>query len=146
MRIELTQDWPYEEIAQYGPEITAAMRKLVARFPRQFTVESLFRDISEGRNQLWLILDGEGAFKAFVMTEVFVNKATGEKTVLLTEGAGEGGPALAQVLPVIEQWAIEQKADAVLPMARRGWEREISKYGYRPEFVRYRKDLPHGDV
>lgn len=146
MRVELTQDWPFEQISKYGPDITAAMRKLVDRFPRQFTIQSLFSDIHEGRNQLWLILEESGEFKAFVLTEVFTNNATGEKSVLLTEGAGEGGVALAQALPTIERWAIEQGATAVMPMARRGWEREISKYGYRPEFVRYRKDLPNGDV
>lgn len=141
MKVELTTDWPYEKMASYGADVTAAMRKLVEKFPHQFTVEALAQDVIEGRNQLWLILDEDDAFKAFVMTEIFTNKATGEKSVLLTEGAGEGGPALAQALPVIEKWAIEQGADSVLPMARRGWEREIAKYGYKPEFVRFRKEL-----
>ena len=142
MKVENTTDWPFEKIAAYGEAVTAAMAKLVARFPHQFTVESLYRDITEGRNQLWLITDDDGEFQAFVLTEIFTNTATGEKSVLLTEGAGEGGPEyLAESLPQFEEWAREQGADSILPMARRGWERAIAKYGYKPEFVRFRKEL-----
>ena len=69
MRIELTSDWTPERIASYGPEITAALRKLADRFPETFTVRSLADDLFSGRSQLWLILDGD-KFMSIVVTEI----------------------------------------------------------------------------
>lgn len=141
MRVELTQDWPFERVAAYGPQITAAMVKLVGRFPSEFTVKSLFEGILSGKNQLWLILDDDDGFLAFVMTEIRVNDATGHKSVLVSELAGEGGADVVSLIPTIEEWAKEQGAADLRPMGRRGWEKALRKQGYALDLCLYRKEL-----
>src|SRR5690606_29955334 len=41
LSIHCTTDWPFEKIAGYGPQITAAFKKLVERFPTDITLKSL---------------------------------------------------------------------------------------------------------
>lgn len=141
--IHLTTDWPYERIAQYGKEITAAMKKLAERFPNDITVKALANDVISGKNQLWLILDGE-KFVAFVTSEIKINTETGHKTVVLNELAGEGGTDIVQMIEPIEEWARSIGAHSLTPVGRLGWRKALAKQGYEADIVLYRKDLTHG--
>lgn len=141
MRIELTTDWSSEKIAPYGRDITKAMHKLVARFPKDMTVEGLAADILSGRNQLWLILDEEDAFKAFVLSEIKIVEATGHKVAMLSELAGEGGVDVVPLIAPIEEWARAEGCKELRPVGRRGWERALKKQGYKADICLYSKEL-----
>lgn len=143
LSIHLTLDWEYSRIAKYGREITAAMKTLAERFPDEITVKDLARDIINGKNQLWLILDDE-QFKAFVTSEIKVSEETGKKTVLLGELAGEGGVDLVSMIEPIEDWARSIGASYLTPIGREGWRKPLAKAGYKVDIVRYRKELTHG--
>lgn len=143
LSIHLTTDWPFERVARYGKEITAAMRKLVERFPNDLTLESMAEEIIGGKQQLWLILDGE-EFKAFVTSEIKINEATGRKSVILMELAGDGGIDLVPLISDIEKWAVEIGAHELTPLGRDGWRKPLAKAGYKPKLTLYSKDLTHG--
>jgi hypothetical protein len=143
LSIHLTTDWPFERVARYGKEITAAMRKLVERFPNDLTLESMAEEIIGGKQQLWLILDGE-EFKAFVTSEIKINEATGRKSVILMELAGDGGIDLVPLISDIENWAVEIGAHELTPLGRDGWRKPLAKAGYKPKLTLYSKDLTHG--
>lgn len=144
LSIHNTTDWPFERIAGYGPQITAAMRKLVERFPQEMTVRSLAEDIFSGKNQLWLILDEAESFVAFVTSEIKVNDATGHKSVILSELAGEGGTDLVPLIGPIEEWAKSIGAKELTPVGRLGWRKSLAKQGYEADIVLYRKELTNG--
>ena len=116
--IHLTTEWPFERVAKYGPEITAAMKKLVDRFPNEMTLQSL--------------------------AEIKVNDATGYKTVLLLELAGDGGIDLVPMIAKVEAWAVSIGAKALTPIGREGWRKPLAKLGYKTDLVLYRKELTHG--
>lgn len=143
LSIHLTTDWPFERVARYGKDITAAMKKLVERYPTDLTLESMAEEIISGKLQLWLILDGE-EFKAFVTSEIKVNEATGHKTVQLMELAGDGGVDLVPLIADIEEWAVGIGAHELTPLGRDGWRKPLAKAGYRPKLTLYSKDLKHG--
>lgn len=143
LSIHLTTDWPFERVSRYGKEITAAMRKLVERFPNDLTLESMAEEIIGGKQQLWLILDGE-EFKAFVTSEIKINEATGRKSVILMELAGDGGIDLVPLISDIEKWAVEIGAHELTPLGRDGWRKPLAKAGYKPKLTLYSKDLTHG--
>ena len=142
LSIHLTTDWPFERVAVYGREITAAMKKLVERFPNDLTMQGMAEEIISGKQQLWLILEGE-EFKAFVTSEIKVNEA-GRKTVQLMELAGDGGVDLVPMINDIEAWAVEIGASELNPLGREGWRKPLAKAGYRPKLVLYSKDLTNG--
>lgn len=143
LSIHLTTDWPFERVAAYGREITTAMKKLVERFPADLTLESMAQEIIAGKQQLWLILEGE-EFKAFVTSEIKVNETTGHKTVQLMELAGDGGVDLVPMIADIEKWAIEIGAHELTPLGRDGWRKPLARAGYRPKLTLYSKDLTNG--
>lgn len=144
LTIHNTTDWPFEKIAPYGPQITAAMKKLVARFPDIMTVASLADDIFSGKNQLWLILDEDEKFVAFVTSEIKITEATGHKTVVLSELAGEGGTDIVPLIGPIEEWARSIGAKDITPVGRLGWRKALAKQGYEADIVLYRKELIDG--
>ena len=144
LSIHLTLDWPYERVARYGREITAAIHKLVERYPNDLSVKDIAGDMMNGTSQLWLILDEEEQFKAFVTSEIKVNTDTGRKTVLLGELAGDGGLDLVSMIGPIEDWARSIGAVELTPLGREGWRKPLAKAGYRPKFVLFSKDLTNG--
>ena len=141
MKIELTTDWPMERLAGYGPQITAAMRKLVERFPTEMTVKSLMGDLISGKAQLWLIMDDDDGFLAFGMTEIRVNEATGHQCLVLSEFAGEQGIEAVPLVETIERWAVKRGITDIRPVGREGWRRALKKMGYRVDICLFRKEL-----
>lgn len=140
LEIHNTTDWPYEKVAPYGPAITAAMHKLVARYPKDVTLKGLAADVISGKQQLWLILEGE-AFSSFVLTEIRTNPATENKAVMVTSMAGEDGPVSAPLIAKIEDWARSIGAHEVSVLGRVGWRKLLGREGYATDAVLYRKDL-----
>lgn len=140
LSIHCTTDWPFEKIAGYGPQITAAFKKLVERFPTDITLKSLADEVMSGRQQLWLILEGD-EFRSFVTTEIKVNAYTGHKSVHLINLAGEGGSDLVSLIKEIEKWAKEQGAKEIVPICRLGFKKPLEKLGYRMDVSLYRKSL-----
>lgn len=138
--IHNTSDWPYEKIKPYGEDITNAMKKIVARFPHDITINSLVENIASGKEQLWLILEDEKRFVAFVTSEIVITE-TGRKRLLLLELAGEGGQTLAQMIKPIEIWAKDNGIDEICPVGRLGWVKAMKKLGYKAEVVKFTKDI-----
>lgn len=138
--IHNTEDWPHERLSAYGKDITAAMRRLAERFPKDVTLESLASDVIAGKQQLWLILDGE-QFLSFVMSEMKTNTATGHRHVTVTSMAGEDGVDSAPLIQDIETWAKEHGADEIRVVGRYGWKRPLGSLGYEMDAALFRKDL-----
>lgn len=136
----LTSEWPLEQLLPYGPQITAAIRKLQDMFPEDGTLESMAADMLAGIVQLWLMLD-DGHFKGIVLTTVKTIDVTGYKAVIVVGLAGEDGVELTPHIETIEAWAKEQGANSVTPVGRVGWKKPLSKLGYSVERVVYRKDI-----
>lgn len=140
MKIYNTQDWEPERVFRYGPEITAAMRKLVDRFPREVTMKSLAEDIISGRQRLWLVLEGED-FRSFVLTEFKTTPATEIKTVYITAMGGDDGVNATPLIAEIEAWAKAEGATQAKVIGRWGWKRPLAQEGYNMDAVVYRKEL-----
>lgn len=140
MRIVNTEDWPWERLAPYGAEITAAMKKLVDRFPKDVTVESLAQECLTGHKQLWLILDGD-RFVSFAITELRSVDATGHRMVSITSFAGEEGESTVPLISEIEAWAKDRGAMEATIIGRMGWKRSVATQGYKIDAVLYRKPL-----
>jgi len=144
LSVHLTQDWPLERLARYGPELVAAMKKLVRRFPDELSVRTLFEQIMRGEQQLWLILDESEAFKAFATSEITISEFTGKRRVILCELAGAGGVDLTDLIEPFEDWAREIGAAEVHVIGRTGWRKALATHGFKPFIMRYRKVVRNG--
>lgn len=144
MKIVNTYDWPIEKIVPYSRDLTAAIKKLCERFPDDLTVKSVMEDVLSGKHHLWLILDDNEQFKAFVTTEIFTSRFTEKKRLHLCDLGGEGGPHLADFILELEKFAAEQDITEIHAMGRIGWQKQLAKHGYHPIVFRYGKDLTHG--
>lgn len=140
LSLHYTGDWPFERVAAYGPQITAAMRKLAERFPKDVSVPALFDEIASGARQLWLILDGE-EFKSFMVSEIKDNPFTGSKSLMVTSLAGEGGEEIVPLIADVEAWAAQNGITDVIPVGRKGWGRALEKMGYKLDVCLFRKEI-----
>lgn len=138
--VHLTQDWSLEKIAPYSAALNAAMHKMQQRFPDDVSLAQMAKNIAGGKQQLWLIVDENEEFAAFVTTEIEVLKS-GKKRVNLLELAGEGGAPIADMIEPIEAWAREIGAAEICPVGRVGWRKILARHGYKPAVIRYRKEL-----
>lgn len=140
MKIVLTSDWSYEQLAPYTKSITAAMHKLRDKFPREVDIGHLAGEIMSGKRQLWLILDGD-KFVSFVLSEIQTNNATGLKTIVVPSMAGEDGPETVPLIAEIEKYGLEQGCDKSAVYGRHGWKRSLAQEGYELEMCIFGKPL-----
>lgn len=141
MKIVLTSDWSFEQLAPYTKDITAAMQKLRDKFPREVDVQHLANEIITGKRQLWLILNDDDSFISFLLSEIQTNNATGLKTVVLPSFAGEKGAETVHLIGAVEDWGREQGCDEAIAYGRWGWKRAMEKEGYEMNMVAFRKTL-----
>lgn len=141
MKIVLTTDWTFEQLAPYTKQITAAIHKLQQRFPRDVVPSHLVHEIEIGKRQLWLILTDDDEFVSFVLTEVQIADATGLKTLLIPDFAGHEGASTVHLIGELEKWGKEQGCDDCQPCGRFGWKRPLEAEGYKVHMVVYRKAL-----
>lgn len=140
LSLHYTGDWPYQDVAKYGPQITESMQKLAKRFPKDVSVPALFDEILSGQRQLWLILDGE-EFKSFMLSEIKDNPFTGCRSLMVTSLAGEGGEEIVPLIADVETWAAENDITDVIPVGRKGWGRALEKMGYKLDVCLFRKEI-----
>lgn len=141
MKLENTQDWPLDRVMKYSVQITAAMKKVIARFPEDATLKSMAEGILSGDIQMWIMLDEE-EFKGFVLTDITHTQVTNYRSVRIVCLGGIDGVDLCPHIETIEKWAWELGVDSVLPVGRMGWKKPLEKLGYVVDRVVYRKDKP----
>ena len=135
-----TSDWPFEKIAPYGEQITAALKRLVERYPYDMTLESIREELMSGQQALWLALD-DGEFVACALTEVRDVPETGRKALLIMGMAGDRGMEMVPFIDRIERWARENGLHEIRPVGRLGWRKALAEEGYEPVAIYYRKEL-----
>lgn len=139
-KIYNTHSWSYEQISPYSKDLTKAMLKLEAKFPEDINIKEIALAIAKGTQHLWLILDEQEKFCAFLTTELSRNLKN-EKRLTLCQLGGNGGASLADVLPTIERYAKEHNVKEILPIGRIGWHKQLKSHGYKPLILKYRKEL-----
>lgn len=138
--LHLTTDWPLERIMPYSPQITACLRKLRDKFPEDGTMDSYARDIISGHLQLWLALNDDD-FCGIILTTIKVVDATGYKSLIVADAAGEDGLDFVPLISTIEEWGREQGVESINPVGRIGWKKPLAAQGYEIDRVIYRKRL-----
>lgn len=141
MKVVLTTDWTFEQLAPYTKQITAAIHKLRDRFPRDVVPAHLVGEIERGKRQLWLILTDDDEFVSFVLTEIQTADATGLKTMIIPSFAGEEGAATVHLIGELERWGKEQGCDEAMVYGRLGWKRPLAAEGYKMDMTTFRKAL-----
>ena len=142
LSIRLTSGMNDEEMAPLWPGIIACLEKYVRRFPKDETVENIIAQCANGRRELWVIQDEDGAVVLAAVTEVVKIDATGNNRLVFAECAGS---RIGEVMPLItemEAWAAtERNATDAEFIGRKGWEPFLKPFGYEPAAVIYRKTL-----
>jgi hypothetical protein len=137
-----TQSWLPHQLDPYWPEIFAAMMKLKAKLPDDISYSVLIAMWANGRRKLWLILDDDGGFLAFAMTEVETNLATGRQQLVLKDCAGEGvilaRDALCEALETYaaSEGITDTRINGLLP-----WAKVTKPLGYDIHSVMLRKTV-----
>jgi hypothetical protein len=120
-------------------DIVTQMGRLAKRFKGDCTTASIFHEVYSGNRALWLILEN-GKFVAMAMSHIRTINATGQKIATLTDLAGDRVAEYAGPLcEAVEAWADENQCSVKEVLGREGWKPLLSRHGYRPYSVIYRK-------
>ena len=141
MKTELTASWEWERLAPYGRQITSALRRLEARFPKDMNAQVVVEECAAGDRDLWLVLHDDDSFASVMLSRLSTNSGTGTKALVITSLAGEDGIEATALLPVVEEHARKSGADEIQIIGRLGWKRALAKQGYGLDFAYFRKDL-----
>ena len=102
----------------------------VDRSNGRYRTDDVLNAVREGKQQLWIVLDGRDNITATVTTEIR-GYPGGRNVCNVRMCAGHGYKAWVHHLKELETWAKEQGCDMVEIMGRTGWTPELSKMGYR---------------
>lgn len=141
--IHLTHNWPSARLAPYESAISAAMARLAARFPDDISPIYIAQELLSGQRQLWLVLNENDDFVAFLTSHIETT-ARGRKRLFLLELAGYGGLKLVKLLSTIESWAQSQAIDEIIATGRWGWSKAMRGQGFCPDLIHYKKEISHG--
>lgn len=140
LQIYNSRYWSNEQINRYGKDITLAMKKLENQFPDDITVHEVAYEIAIGNQDLWVILDEQDKFFAFLTTEM-TSLPSGKKRLTLCHLAGNGGADIANLLPELEKFATQNGANEICAVGRIGWQKKLTEHGYRAVILKYKKEL-----
>lgn len=140
LTIKLTSGMSAEEMKHYWPDILQCMEKYCKRFPNDESVANIIRKCAEGKRQLWIVCDENDRVVLTPITEVVTVDATGVKRFVFSE---VGGSRIKDAMPMIEEmerWAREEHGCTEFDfVGRKGWERLLAPYGFKPQAVIWRK-------
>jgi hypothetical protein len=145
LRLVLTTHLSADQMAPYWPGIIACLEKYCARYPHDESVDNIIRQCAAGRRQLWMVLDEKDEVVLAPVTEIVTVDATGAARFVFVEVGGSRAREAMPLITEMEAWARAQGCTEFDFVGRRGWERLLAPYGYRPEAVIYRKRIPHAE-
>ncbi len=111
------------------PELWPHALPHIERFSRETMLVSpgdLYRDVSAGDKQLWMV-EGGGKVTAAVVTQVYAT-LKGRICCVWAAAGGCGIAELKRVLEHIEQWASGIGCVTIEVRGRRGWKRALPEF------------------
>jgi hypothetical protein len=129
-----------EQIDAVWPLVAPSLAAVCTRSRGKDSLAELLAAFGAGRKQLWIWWPSAAGLEALAVTEIVDYPAIKICRVCIATGAARHA-WLAPGLAVIEAWAREQGCDAVEPVARLGWKRDLKALGYRAHHVIMSKEL-----
>ena len=121
---------PPERLQFWETALVPWLEAVERRSKGRESVVDLLNGIAEQRYQLWL-WHRHAELRAIAVTEVLVH-AGGAKVCRIRICTGRDRHEwLAEGMEAIADWALRIGCQAVEPVCRRGWERELRRLGYR---------------
>ena len=130
-----------DQVDAAWPLVAGWLEGVVARSRGKESLVELRAAFAAGRKQLWVWIPSAAGVQALAVTEIVNYPAARICRVCIATGERRD-QWLAPGLAVIEAWAKAQGCDAVEPVARLGWERELKQLGYRAHHMILAKELP----
>ncbi|WP_144753931.1 hypothetical protein [Bartonella saheliensis] len=127
-------------MAPYLHKVIKSISSFQQKFPDDYTIEMILKDILKGEKLLWIIVDEQENFLAHVTTELQELVTGALRAVIVTLG-GKGGAHLTKLIPQIEAYYKEKGAKELIIIGRRGWEKSLKPHGYFVNLLEYRKQL-----
>lgn len=128
---------PMPFLGSIWPDVSSWIIGIVERSEGRWTVETIARQVLEGKWQLWVVWDGE-AVKAVIATELYTED-TGLKLARVVFTSGKDAAAWSHLIAELEEWARDEGAAKFEMMARKGWAKHLP--AYKMTHVLLEKDL-----
>ena len=119
---------PRDRLSDWWATVLPWLEAVAQRSKGKESVERLRAGIEGEDLQLWVWFRGE--LRALAVTEIVQYPGTRRLRVRIVTGKDRQEWAAAS-LAAMEAWAAEIGCDAVEPICRRGWERDLRALGYR---------------
>ena len=134
---------PAHHVHIMWPQVAALLEEAMARAPGRFSGGDLAMLLLEGRQQLWVVRDGETPVAAFT-TRIY---EVPQSRVFAIEWVG--GVRLEEwideAIQILEQFARDSGCQKIEGHGRKGWEKILSRHGWHWLAVSFEKDLDiHG--
>lgn len=133
---------PKEELGAIWPRVHEALAKAVNVIEGKFTVGDVALMIREGLVALWVVHDEDEIVAA--LTTRIIAYPEGNALALDWVGGSQMAKWLPDALAMMEEYAAEYDCTHLEGYGRKAWMRWIGKYGWREEYIAFRKDLKNG--
>lgn len=133
---------PTEYIPTIWGAVAQELDRALAKADGEMNALDVFAMLMSGQMQLWCAHEGENPL-AYAVTSVenYPQQRAARIHILVGERKSDWLPFIKK----LEHWAISCGCDYVEWFGRKGWEKEMSKYGYHGRYIVCRKRLTMED-
>lgn len=133
---------PREALGIVWGDVARLMNKTIDTSKGKYHMDDLYHGINSGLYGLWLIMEGEEAIAAITTRIIHY---PGKKAMAMD---WIGGSRMGEWLPIametLAKYSRESGCDHLEGYGRKAWERWLSRYGWKPEYIAYRMELNNG--
>lgn len=128
-----------EDVDILWPKISDHLQAALDRGQGEYRLEDIHNYLIEGQMRLWILYDREGRLLSSAVCEIHDYPQKRVCTVVLT--GGETVDHWAYGMAAIEDWARQNKADAVVAYTRRGIAKLLQQNGFTETYTVVQKEL-----
>lgn len=127
------------DVDMIWPQVKAYLQQAIDRNQGEFTLDDVHLGLITGFMTLWIAYDKKGKILAAAVCEM--RDFAKRKICYLLLMAGDGFDDWSWAINSIEDWALQNGADAVAAYTRRGFVKPMKDYGYREVYTVIQKEL-----
>jgi len=136
---------PTEFVDAVWPKVSEIMERSVKTAEGKYKVEDLYPEIMDNQIVLWIVADHDRDDEIIAaITTRLIEYPQGNSMAMDWIGGTRMKDWLPMAQESISRYAKDHKCKYLEGYGRKGWDRWLRKYGWKPDYIAYKMELNYG--
>ena len=136
---------PREAVDIVWGDVSGLLYKAIETSGGKYHIDDIYRNITEGYYNLWLIVDNKDGEKVIAALTTRIIRYPNRKAMAMD---WIGGKRMMEWLPkameILKDYAKDCGCSHLEGYGRKAWAKVLKKYNWEPEYIAYRMEMDNG--